>query len=362
MNKKIWIKTNGNGIIATGHIRRCMTIAEELTGRGADVKFILSDEESLSVFKILLEEEKLSFSSHVLGTVFSDPMGELPVLSGLFEEEVPDFLLVDSLFVTSDYIRALTECAKGYSEDVKIGYIDDFNKMDCPLDLIINYDLMAASENCQAKVALFGGKYAPLRKEFRDSEYCVKEKASKVFLSSGGTDPFHIILNILGEIYEADSPYRGILDFTGISCEVIIGALFDEEYKNEIYSLAQKHDSINVYEGVENMAEIMQKCDFAVSAGGNTLYELCAVGVPTVVYSIADSQLEFAKGFDKAGAAKYAGDARKDHRLVKKIITWGTAAIDNQGFRGRMSQREREAVDGKGAERIADAIMKMIGG
>ncbi len=110
------------------------------------------------------------------------------------------------------------------------------------------------------------------------------------------------------------------------------------------------------------MAEIMQKCDFAVSAGGNTLYELCAVGVPTVVYSIADSQLEFAKGFDKAGAAKYAGDARKDHRLVQKIITWGTAAIDNQGFRGRMSQREREAVDGKGAERIADAIMKMIGG
>ncbi len=360
MNKKIWIKTNGNGIIATGHIRRCLNIADALEKRGAEIMFLLSDTDSEEVFKLLCDGDKHDYPYRVLQTLFSDPMGDIPVLDDLLAEDAPDFFLIDSLFITPEYISAVKECAQKHSADVKIGYIDDFNKMDCPLDLAINYDLTANAEDNGAKVKLFGGEYAPLRKQFQNSEYSVKDVASRVFLSSGGTDPFHVILNILTEIFESSSPYRGILDFTGIQCEVIVGALFDDEYKKELYEFAQRHSTITLYEGVDNMVEIMQKCDFAVSAGGNTLYELCAVGVPTVVYSIADSQVEPAKGFDKAGAAKYAGDARNDRRLVQKIVTWGTAAIDNKGFRTRMSEKARNAIDGKGAERIADAILKMI--
>ena len=108
------------------------------------------------------------------------------------------------------------------------------------------------------------------------------------------------------------------------------------------------------------MAGIMKKCDFAVSAGGTTIYELCAIGVPTVVFSMADSQVDFVKSFQKAGAVRYAGDARKDQRLVQKIVTWGTASIESQGFRRRMSDKAREIIDGKGTEKIADAIMELI--
>lgn len=360
MNKKIWIKTNGNGTIATGHVRRCLNIADALERRGVEILFILSDGDSEEVFRLLCEEDKHDFPYRVLGTVFSDPMGDIPVLDELLAEAAPDFFLIDSLFVTPEYISSVKECAKKHAADVKIGYIDDFNKMDCPLDIDINYDLRASEADSLATVKLLGGKYAPLGKQFRDSEYIVKDMATRVFLSSGGTDPFHIIQDILTEIYESSSPCRNILDLTGIQCDVIIGALFDEKYKKDLYEMAQRHDTITLYEGVGSMVEVMQKCDFAVSAGGNTLYELCAVGVPTVVYSIADSQVEPARGFDMAGAAKYAGDARNDRRLVQKIVTWGTAAIDNVGFRTRMSQKAREAIDGKGTERIADAILEMI--
>ena len=57
MGKKVWIKANGNGIIATGHIRRCMTIAKELSDLGADTEFILSDESSADLLKTLSEED-----------------------------------------------------------------------------------------------------------------------------------------------------------------------------------------------------------------------------------------------------------------------------------------------------------------
>ena len=46
MGKRVWIKADGNGIIATGHIRRCMTIAKELSDLGAEAVFILSDDSS----------------------------------------------------------------------------------------------------------------------------------------------------------------------------------------------------------------------------------------------------------------------------------------------------------------------------
>lgn len=124
--------------------------------------------------------------------------------------------------------------------------------------------------------------------------------------------------------------------------------------------MAAKIPTIHLHESVDNMADIMKECDFAVSAGGTTLYELCAVGVPTVVFSMADNQVEFVKAFDEKGAAKYAGDVRKDRRLVQKIVTWGTAAVENPGFRKRMSDMARSLIDGKGAERIADAILEQI--
>ena len=123
---------------------------------------------------------------------------------------------------------------------------------------------------------------------------------------------------------------------------------------------ARRHTGITLHEYVEDMAELMGRCDFAVSAGGSTLYELCAIGVPTVVYSMTNAQAELVESFDRIGAAKYAGDARYDHRLVQKIVTWGTAAIDNRGFRSRMSEKARNIVDGKGVYKIADAIFEIL--
>ena len=139
-----------------------------------------------------------------------------------------------------------------------------------------------------------------------------------------------------------------------------MGALFDEDYKEELRKMASENKAINLYESVSDMADIMKKADLAVSAGGTTLYELCAIGVPTVVFSMADNQMEFVKAFDKAGAVKYAGDVRTDKRLVEKIVTWGTAVVENKGFRKRMSDKAKGIIDGNGAKRIAQGVLELI--
>ena len=91
MGKKVWIKANGNGIIATGHIRRCMTIAKELSDLGAETEFILSDESSADLLKTLSEEDGVFYNARIMHSVFSDPKEDFPALGEMFREEKPDF-------------------------------------------------------------------------------------------------------------------------------------------------------------------------------------------------------------------------------------------------------------------------------
>lgn len=57
----------------------------------------------------------------------------------------------------------------------------------------------------------------------------------------------------------------------------------------------------------------------AVSAGGTTLYELCACKVPTISFSFADNQEGFTEEMGEQGILFYAGDARKEESLIEII-------------------------------------------
>ena len=360
MGKKIWIKANGNGIIATGHIRRCMTIAKELQDLGCDVEFVLSDEMSANLLKTLSKEEDCSYDARILHTVFSEPMEDIPILEVLLPEERPDFFLMDSYFLTEEYFAAVNGIIEKNKLSMKTGYMDDLYKFDYPVDLVVNYDIVVPEDFYSAPHKLLGADYAPLRKQFDNVCYDVIPYAKKAFLSAGGTDPYHVLGDILKELYVNDSTCRKIPDFQEFTCEVIVGALFEEDYVRELKELAEKYPAIKLHESVPEMAELMKSCDFAVSAGGTTLYELCAVGVPTVVFSMADNQVEFVKAFDDFGAVKYAGDVREENRIVHKIVAWGLAAVSDRDFRARMSETARNLVDGDGANKIAHAIIEII--
>ncbi|SFU67833.1 UDP-2,4-diacetamido-2,4,6-trideoxy-beta-L-altropyranose hydrolase [Butyrivibrio sp. INlla21] len=360
MGKKIWIKANGNGIIATGHIRRCMTIAQELKALGAEVEFVLSDEDSANLLQTLSDEEDIQYDARILHTVFSEPMQDIEVLEEMIADEKPDFYLMDSYFLKEDYFDAINDIIKKNNLSTKTGFIDDLYKFDYPVDLVVNYDIEIPKDFYSAPHKLLGAKYAPLRKQFEGIDYDVIPIAKRAFLSAGGTDPYHIVGSLLKEVYENDGPCRKIPDFMLFTCDVIVGALFEEDYVKELKELAAKYPAITLHESTPDMAGLMKSCDFAVTAGGTTLYELCAVGVPTVVYSMADNQVEFVKAFDKSGAVKYAGDLREDDRIVQRIVAWGIAAIDNQEFRKKMSDKARKLVDGGGANKIARAILEII--
>ena len=109
---------------------------------------------------------------------------------------------------------------------------------------------------------------------------------------------------------------------------------------------------------VSNIEEYMKDADLAISAGGITLYELCAVGTPTISYLMADNQSGNTSGFERKKIIPFCGDIRNGNyleHLMFCIDRW----LADQEARKTVSGRMQELVDGQGVYRICDEIRRL---
>ena len=110
----------------------------------------------------------------------------------------------------------------------------------------------------------------------------------------------------------------------------------------------------------------------AVSAAGTTLYELCALGVPAVSFTMADNQLTAARAFADAGAIPCAGDIRENSgKVIEEILLFVTEmselcfdcvpAAPASCLVPRKAARQAmiRLTDGTGAMKIAQALWKL---
>ena len=129
-------------------------------------------------------------------------------------------------------------------------------------------------------------------------------------------------------------------------------------------ALVAANPAIHLHYNVSDMASLMKQCDYAVSAAGTTLYELCALGIPCISFSMAENQKIMAETFSDTGAVPYAGDIQnkssEDMQLILTNIKNHLISL-SQDFSKRMAQHKnmRELVDGCGAVKIAEALCKL---
>ena len=128
-------------------------------------------------------------------------------------------------------------------------------------------------------------------------------------------------------------------------------------YTRELDILAEQYHNVVLHRNVTRMSELMMACDLAVSAGGSTLYELCACGIPTISFAFADNQLEGVHEFHKQDLIYYAGDVRSDLAYSLENIETGLDSLMNdRELREKLSYNMRMIVDGYGTDRIIKSI------
>lgn len=358
-NRIIYIRTDGNRHLAAGHLVRCLSIADACYDLGMEVHFLVSDEKSRSLLLAFLTVVPLKPSIRVLKTaVYDDLEREIPEMISLLSYHDTSvicdrpILLLDSYYVTEKYLNTVGSFAK-------TAYIDDLQLFDYPVDLLINYD--AAPDSLlpcysRAKKALLGVSYTPLRQQFTDINYIFREHVSRILITTGGSDPYHFCLKLAEFLIERMPqllPKSACCD--ALHLEIVIGRLNTD--KDALLNLAEHFPFIILCENVSDMASLMKNCDLAVSAAGTTLYELCAVGVPTVSFTMADNQLTAAKAFADAGMIPCAGDIRTScAELLRNVSDFITDMAENMDKRKSAHERMNRFVDGKGSVRIAKEL------
>lgn len=325
----IAIRVDANPTIATGHLMRCLSIARYLRTQGQPVFFICADRVPCEI----LEEQ--GFSYEVLHSDWTVLEEELPRLLPLLEEKEVSVLLVDSYYVTTEYLKTV-------QNHTKVVYMDDLNLCQTPISLLVNYTLEVDEREGVYPMAL-GSKYAPLREEFQEvAPIFIKKEMKNVMITTGGTDRNFATSHLLDGL----CPLLPELQF-----HVVVGRFFT--HGAQLKEQAERYGNVVLHENVSSMTPIIKACDVVISAGGTTLFELCACGIPTIAFEIADNQRLLMETLAKAGALCSLGKWKGAEPV--------RSALEEMSYEKRKDYgvNSRRLVDGQGVVRLVEQIRSL---
>lgn len=344
------IRADGNAVIGAGHLMRCMTVAEELRRRKDQVLFLCADGQSASV----AEEHGFQAESLCGPASGSDETeetleNELPAWERILKQRGclrDNVILADSYRVTDIYLEGLKRFGR-------VAMLDDMGLRRFPADCVINYNAPADPEiyrilyEGSGTRVVTGSRYVPLRRQFGQSAFRVRTEVRKVLITAGGGDVDNIAGQILDRIYDAGREYY-----------LIVGR-FNPHFE-ELREIAENRGNVSVLYNVSNMAGLMAECDIAVTAGGTTVYELAAVGVPFICFSCAENQEALTEYIGRTGIAGAAGAYhREPERMLANLSGLFESLASDREQRDRFCRAERAMVDGGGAKRLADVLEEL---
>lgn len=342
---RFYFRADGNDKIGAGHLMRCLTIAEALSERlekRERICFLTADEQSAALVR-----EK-GFPAETLGTDCFRMEEEFPALERIFggDGAAVRRILTDSYFATDRYLSAMRQFGE-------VWLLEDKGEHAYPVDAVINYNLYASEQKYRKLYEgtgtrrYLGSPYVPVRKQFLDGIYEVRERVENVLITTGGGDSGDIASQILKAVWR-----------DGIHYHVVLGRFNPhiQEWRKKESSCSRLH----VHVDVSDMAGLMRKCDIAITAGGSTVYELSASGVPFLCFSYAENQESLAAYIGEKNAAGYGGMYHREPDLTIRNLGMEFDLLEKDYAKRKLySNAEKRLIDGRGAYRIAELFAGM---
>lgn len=310
-----------------GHFRECLTVAAALRQRGVEPAFIIPSREPAAARA--LQAERYWFVARPRH--WWQP-GSRASLERLFAHVQDGVLLADLVTTTREYVRVAMQRTAGVA--VITEHRDE--------------ELGAVNFNISRRPELM-----PLHRAFQTNEQrLVRNAVGRVLVCFGGSDPKNctgFVLEMLRQGFE-----RGLLP-RDIRVDVICGPLF--EHRPAIRAMQASYPASIAVLGPVTPAMLARRAraaDLAITTGGGTMYEFCAVGLPSIVVPILDKMAANAEVLARRRAVVLL--PRVD-RLSADALTSAVRRLLTPAARRRLSSAAREAVDGRGAERIAADLL-----
>ncbi len=122
-------------------------------------------------------------------------------------------------------------------------------------------------------------------------------------------------------------------------------------YKEQLQKLTQTQSNIKLYQNLPSLATFMLQADLAIGAGGSTSWERCCLGLPAIIITLADNQMSIAQELDQRNLARWLGDAEKIN--IAAIQQALSQVLKEENDLEAWSQRCLSITQGLGAKTLA---------
>jgi UDP-2,4-diacetamido-2,4,6-trideoxy-beta-L-altropyranose hydrolase len=355
--------------IGTGHIMRCLTLADELTRQGHECWFICRDHQGHLgeliagkgfAFNLLLtpgegDPNPNPNSSKDNGTAHTDWLGVSWQLDAaqtlvLLESLAVDWLVVDHYAIDARWEGEVSEVVG------RIMVIDDLADRDHHADMLL--DQSALNEGMEKRyrerlnsesTLLLGPHYALLGQEYSFLANVLPERDGQVFRALvfvGGSDPYHFTERYLKAL--SGPKFRHLL------VDVVIGK--NHPAPEAVSEITSRRAGTRLYLGLPSLAALMVRADLMLGAGGATNWERMCLGLTSVVVSVARNQDDINRELADQRLIYFLGKA--ETAAIGDIQTVLLSVLDSVSKNSAQSKAMRKVVDGCGTERVARMMLK----
>ena len=346
-NMNIAFRVDASSQIGTGHVMRCLTLADELQKVGGRSLFLCRvlqgdlihfiEARGYDVVRLQIEESNSpSWEDDACQCVNA-------LIGGV------EWLVVDCYSLDICWETLLRTVAK------QIFVIDDLADRPHNCDVLLDQNYYVDSVNRYKGLIpvessqLLGPLFSLLRSQFMEARSGIRKRDGhirRILVFFGGSDLKNESLRVLQAIRNMKYPE--------VCVDLIIGMQNPHRYKLKTFASSLKW--ITIHYQVSNMAELIAAADLYVGAGGTTTWERCCLGLPSLVITVAANQIPSTKDLHQLGVLTYLGTS--DMVTFNQLST----AIENCVVSPEKMKAQSESgfalVDGLGTSRCTQVIVK----
>ena len=347
---KVIFRVDASLQIGSGHVMRCLTLAEVLRENGAKVKFICREhggnlikkikEKNFQVIELEVSNNtdgKLKHASWLGSTQQQDALDCIEIL----KLEKTEWIIIDHYAIDKQWQNLV----RSYCKNLMV--IDDLADRKHLCDILLDQTYGRDKREYESLVPksckmLLGSQYALLRPEFAKWRPYSLDRRSKpefkhLLINMGGVDVDNVTGQVLDELKPCNLP-------SDINITVVMGGAAPH-VESVIIKASALPCKTEVKINVDNMAEIMANSDISIGASGATTWERCCLGLPTIQIITAYNQGLIANNLDRASIVK-----------LSAVSSLSTLLETRQHWMSGVSVNASKICDGTGATIVASYL------
>ena len=354
---KVAVRVDASRAIGTGHVRRCLALADQLRAIGAEVRFVSRDlgldvpapvaAAGFETVRLPAPSQPFTPDPNIPHSAWAqvDASTDAAEAGDALADSPPDWVIVDHYAFGAGWHRTVRERL-----GCRVAAIDDVPDRDFACDLLVDHNFapdhrVKYAGRLPSGTTLLGGpRFALLGPAFAEApRYAFKESVRSIGIFMGGVDAADVSSVVVAAIDECG--FSGPVEIVSTAANPNLPALEAR--------VAARTDCRLVTD-LPDLAAFLARHDLQVGAAGGATWERCCLGVPTLLLVVADNQRPVA-------AALAEEDIVATTEPLDAVDPTSIAAalrrlIADPDRRRRLAERSRALVDGFGARRVAVAL------